>query len=135
MLLCDTSVVYAAMDLHDRDHSACRTLLRSAEGVAIPSPVIVEVDWIGRSRGRADAGEHLLRSIGDGSALVVNLDGGDLRRSRALMHAYRDLPLDFVDAAVVCVAERLGVTAVATLDRRHFSVVRPLHCEAFTLLP
>lgn len=135
MLVCDTSVVYAAIDSSEREHSVCRALLGSVEGIAVPSPVIVEVDWIGRSRGHADAGEHLLRSIGDGSALLVNLDESDLQRSRALLRAYDDLPLDFVDAAVVSVAERLGETAIATLDRRHFSVVRPLHCEAFTLLP
>jgi hypothetical protein len=32
-------------------------------------------------------------------------------------------------------AERLGETAIATLDHRHFTVVRPKHAEAFTLLP
>jgi len=30
-----------------------------------------------------------------------------------------------VDAAVVAIAERLTATKIATLDRRHFSVVRP----------
>jgi len=136
MLICDTSVVYAAIDSRDRAHSTCRALLRAAsEGVAIAAPVVVEVDWIGRARGRADAGELLLASIDDGGVLVVNLDEDDYRRSSSLMHAYHDLRLEFVDAAVIAVAERLGETTVATLDRRHFSVVRPLHCEAFTLLP
>ncbi|MDQ2738090.1 MAG: VapC toxin family PIN domain ribonuclease, partial [Actinomycetota bacterium] len=45
------------------------------------------------------------------------------------------LPLGAVDATVIAVAERLGITEIATLDRRHFSVVRPAHVEAFTLLP
>jgi predicted nucleic acid-binding protein len=36
---------------------------------------------------------------------------------------------------VIALAERLGVTRVATLDQRHFSVVRPRHIPAFTLLP
>jgi hypothetical protein len=40
-----------------------------------------------------------------------------------------------VDASVVVVAERLEETTIATLDHRHFSVVRPLHAEAFTLVP
>jgi hypothetical protein len=35
----------------------------------------------------------------------------------------------------VAVAERLGLTEIATIDRRHFSVVRPRHVGAFTLLP
>jgi uncharacterized protein len=49
--------------------------------------------------------------------------------------AYGDLPLGSVDASVVAAAERLRATTVATLDRRHFGVVRPAHTEAFELLP
>ncbi|MFZ0216714.1 MAG: VapC toxin family PIN domain ribonuclease, partial [Candidatus Dormiibacterota bacterium] len=48
---------------------------------------------------------------------------------------YRDLPLGTVDASVVTTAERLGVKEIATVDRRHFAVVRPAHTDAFTLLP
>jgi predicted nucleic acid-binding protein len=51
------------------------------------------------------------------------------------MERYADLPLGLVDASVIAVAERLGADAIATLDRRHFSVVRPRGIEAFTLLP
>ena len=36
---------------------------------------------------------------------------------------------------MVAIAERLKVTEVATLDRRHFTVVRPAHVDALTLLP
>ena len=56
-------------------------------------------------------------------------------RIRTLIEQYSDLPLGFVDASVVAVAERLGEDTIATLDRRDFSVVRPLHCESFTLVP
>ena len=52
-----------------------------------------------------------------------------------LVEIYADLRLGAVDASVVAVAERLGATEVATLDRRHFTVVRPRHTAAFTLLP
>jgi predicted nucleic acid-binding protein len=52
-----------------------------------------------------------------------------------LMDAYTDLPLGTVDAAVIATAERLGVTKIATLDRRHFIVVRPTHVASFELLP
>lgn len=48
---------------------------------------------------------------------------------------YADLPLGSVDASVVAVVGRLGVTTVMTIDRRHFTVVRPRHVDAFTLLP
>ena len=52
-----------------------------------------------------------------------------------LIIQYADLPLGLVDASVVALGEQLGVQEIATLDRRHFSVVRPHHVNAFTLLP
>jgi hypothetical protein len=36
---------------------------------------------------------------------------------------------------VVATAERLSATTVATIDRRHFSIVRPSHVPHFELLP
>lgn len=51
------------------------------------------------------------------------------------MWQYRDLGLGTVDAAVVTAAERLDVATVATLDRRHFDVVRPRHVDAFEIVP
>jgi hypothetical protein len=36
---------------------------------------------------------------------------------------------------VITLAERLGTTRIATLNRRHFTVVRPGHADAFELVP
>ena len=44
-------------------------------------------------------------------------------------------PSSLVEASVIAIAERLEQDTIATLDRRHFSVVRPLHVDAFTLVP
>lgn len=52
-----------------------------------------------------------------------------------LVDIYGDLPLGTTDASVVAIAERRKLTEVATLDRRHFTVVRPAHVEMLTLLP
>jgi predicted nucleic acid-binding protein len=82
--------------------------------------------------------EHEVRFLGDidaGELLIEPAAATDWFRIAELVWAYRDLPLGTVDASVVVAAERLGVTEVATLDRRHFSVVRPRHVEALTLLP
>ncbi len=56
-------------------------------------------------------------------------------RAAQLVEQYADLSLGGTDASVVALAERLGEPTRATLDRRHFSVVRPPHVEAFDLLP
>ena len=47
---------------------------------------------------------------------------------------YRDLPLGTVDASVIAAAERLAVREIATLDRRHFTVVQPKQGQ-FLLAP
>jgi len=59
----------------------------------------------------------------------------DWLRIAELVSIYRDLPLGTVDASVVAAGERLQISQVATLDRRHFTIVRPAHIEAFELLP
>ena len=56
-------------------------------------------------------------------------------RAAELVEQYADFPLGTVDALVIAIAERLGVTSIFTLDRRHFGAVRPRHVDAFTLRP
>jgi predicted nucleic acid-binding protein len=60
---------------------------------------------------------------------------GDWLRIAEFVAAYRDLPLGTVDASIVAAAERLNISQLATLDRRHFSAVRPDPIAAYTLLP
>ena len=46
----------------------------------------------------------------------------------------RDVASRRTDASLIAIAERLGVTRVATLDRAQFTVVKPAHCDAFELV-
>jgi predicted nucleic acid-binding protein len=59
----------------------------------------------------------------------------DLRRCADVLDTYSDSQIDFVDASVMAVAERLGAHRIYTLDRRDFSIMRPRHVDAFELLP
>ena len=61
--------------------------------------------------------------------------GTDLGRIRILMEQYADLPMDFADASLVILAERLRVFNIFTLDRRGFSVFRPRSAQAFEIFP
>lgn len=82
--------------------------------------------------------EPEVRFLGDlaaGNFVVEPVSAGDWLRIAELVVRYGDLPLGTVDASVVALAERHGVDQIATVDRRHFAVVRPHHVEAFTLLP
>ena len=134
-LVTDTSVVYAALNRDEKHHRRCASLLASSSPVVLPAPVITETSLLSLSRRRPRAADALLRSVVDGSVAVVDLQTQDYLRVRELIARYVDLGLSVVDASVVAIAERLEETTIATLDRRHFSVVQPLHCEAFTLVP
>jgi predicted nucleic acid-binding protein len=132
-LVTDTSVAFAALDRSEKHHVTCSELVTSAGMIALPAPVVTETCMLPDSR-RVEI-HPLLDSVVDGTVVVVDLDRTDYVRVRQLMKQYADLALGFVDAAVVAVAERLQEGTIATLDRRHFSVVRPQHVEAFTLVP
>jgi predicted nucleic acid-binding protein len=53
---------------------------------------------------------------------------------KSLMEKYRDLPMDFADAALVCAAERNRLTSIITFDR-HFQVYRLPRRGRFTVIP
>ncbi|MCI0635397.1 MAG: PIN domain-containing protein, partial [Actinobacteria bacterium] len=73
-------------------------------------------------------------SIAAGELAVIDLTAEDWTRCAELIATYHDLGLGLVDASVVAVAERLGVTTIATFIVRDFRVVRPAHCDAFELI-
>lgn len=97
--------------------------------------VIAEVShFLGAAVGPA-AEIALCASLETGDLLAEPVDQPDWVRIRELLDQYSDLNLGITDASIFAACERLGATVVATLDRRHFSVVRPKHCAALTLLP
>lgn len=136
MILADTGVLFGAIDADDPRHLDCAGALAANVGqLAVVVPVVVECAWLIESRlGPADEA-GFLRAIDEGELDRVDLVDTDWARAVELIDRYADLGLGVVDASLIAVAERLGVTTVASLDRRHFTVVRPSHCAAFELIP
>lgn len=87
--------------------------------------VVTEVAYLIGTRLGADSEVRFLGDLAAGSLIAEPVVAADWLRVAELVARYRDLPLGTVDASVVAVAERLGETEVATLDRRRFSIVRP----------
>jgi predicted nucleic acid-binding protein len=94
-----------------------------------------EVGYLLQSRVGPRAEVTFLNSFGGDGFRVAELEDDDIPRMAELVGKYLDLPLGIVDAAVVAIAERLKLTEVATIDHRHFNVIRPRHVQAFALLP
>jgi predicted nucleic acid-binding protein len=135
-LILDTGPLYASLDRSDADHAACRALIEAAtEPLVIPAPVLVEVDYWIQQRLHPGALVALLDDIETGAYQVADLVGGDYQRVRDLCDRYADADIGFVDAAVLAIVERLDEPKLATLDRRHFGLLRPRHRESIELLP
>jgi uncharacterized protein len=111
-------------------------LLESHPGpLLVPALVVTEVAYLIGARLGVNAEVRFLGDLAAGAFTVEPVHPSDWLRIAELASRYRDLPLGTVDASVVATAERLSVTELATVDRRHFTVVRPLHTDAFRLLP
>jgi hypothetical protein len=136
VLVVDTGAFLAAADREDPAHPACRDLMEGHPGPLVTTALVVaETGWlINRQLGPATEAAFY-RGVAAGEITVEALTTDDWARVAELVDRYADLPLGGTDASLVALAERLGATQVATLDHRHFRVVRPRHVEAFEPLP
>lgn len=136
MLIVDAGPLYAAAARRDRNHRRSVELLSRAERpLLLPALVVTEVGYLLADRIGVHAELAFTRSIAAGELVVEPVLDSEWERIAELTEQYLDLPLGIVDASVVALAERHRAGAIATLDHRHFSVVRPRHISAITLLP
>lgn len=134
-MIVDTGILFALMDRGDLHHTAAVELFRRREPRVVPEAVIVESDWLIERRLGVEPEIAFLRGLGEGSIVVEPSTVEDRRRAADVVSGYRDARIGYVDAIIVAIAERLGEARIATLDRRHLSMIRPRHVEAFEIVP
>lgn len=134
----DTGPLVALADADDDCHDAC---VRWYDGVnpqnlVIPAPVVAEACYlIGRQCGPEVEAAFLDALAADQLGIVTGVMPDDLKRMAVLVRQYASLPLGGTDACVIALAERWKTQQVCTVDRKHFTVVRPRHTPYFELLP
>jgi hypothetical protein len=136
VIVIDTSVIVAYMNATDDHHAAVSEWLQAAEGDLVTTPLIAaEVDHLVAAHGGRAALIAWRADLAAGAYLVdwwPNAIGGAVR----VAEHYADNALGLADASLVVLAERLETTDIATLDERHFRVVKPLvGSERFRVLP
>ena len=135
-LILDTNVLFASLDRRDAHHAECRDLIENAnEARIIPATVLVELDYFIRTRLRDLVHAAFLRDITEGAYFVQELRREDYLRVREICAQYADSDIGLVDASIVAIAERLNEKKIATLDHRHFGMIRPRHVKSLQLLP
>lgn len=124
------------VNANDDHHQQCADLLTRLPGrLLLPEPLLGEIGYLLGTRCGPQVEAAFLRDTVDGPIEVVSLTEPDRRRVADLVEEYADFPLGTADASVVAVAERFNLAQVATLDHRHFTVVRPRHVRALELIP
>jgi len=134
-VIVDTGILFALANRKDRNHRAAAAIFSLPDPKTVPEPVVVETDWMISSNLGIRAEIAFLRSLDEGAFSTEGTTRADRQRALELIETYADADLGYIDATTIAIAERLGETRIATLDRRDFSLVRPRHTQAFELLP
>lgn len=120
-VLLDTGIVYAYYDRSDRWHGRARRLIQAEQRrLILQAPVIPEVDHLLGTRLGGRSRAVFYSGIVEGYYLVADLPRDAYARVADLNRQFADLELGFVDAAIVPLAEAIGLSRIATSDRRHF---------------
>jgi len=134
-ILADTGFVLALSITTDKWHKACQTAYEQEPTIYLPESSLSEIAYMLNKAGGVRGLTHFLSGLVRSRFQLVHLQSEDIGRTREILEKYQNVPLDFVDASLVALAERLNIMRILTIDRRDFLIVRPHHTEHFELLP
>ena len=134
--LLDAGFLYSTLNRKEKFHGeAIEILVSIYEKVYFPVPAITEVAYLILRDLGAQALADFIESLAEMNVVFETPTAEDYRRAAEIIRKYDDANIDFVDAVIVAVAERLNITKILTIDRRHFGIFKPRHCAAFEILP
>ncbi len=133
--IADTGFIVAVGNRNDQKHLSCTAVYRKEDAIYLPQSVISEVGYMLKREAGLPALNHFLRRLPEMKYRPIAIEFEDFARTADILEKYADARLDFVDATIVAVAERLNITRILTIDRRDFALVRPAHTPFFELLP
>jgi len=136
VIVADTSGLLALFNRREPAHTAVATFLGSVDEVMVVSPyVLAELDYLLATRAGTPAELAVLRELSGGAFVLAGLEAEDLVQAAVVIERYADLGIGIADASLVVLAARYGTRTILTLDRRHFSVLRPLDGGRFKIVP
>ena len=125
----------AVLDADDDLHEICPVAFEDESAPLLPDKVLPELAFLVLRELGYPMLVAFLRSVASGELFIVRATERDLARTADIPEKYSDSRVDFVDCAIVAMAERLDLTRILTVDRRHFRLFRPSHTPAFEIVP
>jgi len=118
----DTGPIVALFDRTDQYHGTAVEFVRTCTDPLVSNlAVLTEAMFLLDFSVKAQTA--CLTWVSEGAVVLEPAHTDDLRQCQRLMEKYADLPMDFADASLVTLCDRLGERRVATMDQ-HFSVYR-----------
>lgn len=133
--LIDTGFMFAVLDKSDAKHEACSAVFERKGNLLLPEAVLPELAYLVINSVGYKEQTNFMRYLANGNPPLVTTDLQDLKRAAEILEKYADSKIDYVDAMVMAIAERLEIKRILTVDRRDFSIFRPRHCDAFEIIP
>jgi predicted nucleic acid-binding protein len=135
-VILDTSALLAFFDRNEPDHAAVAAAIAGTTEPLVVSPyVVAELDYLVATRHGVTAEAAVLDELASGAWDLPAITPDDLAAARRVIERYRDQEVGVADASIVVLAARYRTRHVATLDRRHFEVLRPLDGGRFRIVP
>lgn len=132
--LLDTGPLVAYLDASEPKHAEVSDLIDSFSGKLYTTSAVIGESMYFLSSVRHGP-RFLAEFVAASGLLVYDLSGAvDLGEASRRMEKYANVPMDFADATLVILAERLGVFDILTLDRRGFSVYRSARGKHLSLV-
>lgn len=133
-VLIDTGPLVAILQATEQDHPRCVEVFQQLQRQPITCwPVLTEAAWL--LRGRVDYVAKLLQLWTAEVIRVEPLDQSAASWIAAFMRQYADQNPQVADAALMYLADFLGIDTIFTLDRRDFSIYRLMNGEPMTIIP
>jgi uncharacterized protein len=130
-LVADSGFVVALFGPREASHNAAVAFLAANQAPLITvQGVIVETCFFLGAKGR----RALLEWVARGGIEVIDVPAQAYAQIGAIMQRYRNLDPDFVDCALVWLANEVNCRRVLTLDERDFAAVRLPGNKRFELI-
>ena len=133
-MLIDTGILVAAADSSDPNNEAAVGILANNAEKLVTDAILSEAHHLMSARSGGKVAAAFLESV-DHDLFVECSTRADRDRAKGLCRKYLDARLDYTDALTIAIAERLNERVVATLNPRHFRLVRPRHVTAIEIVP
>jgi len=129
----DTGPWVALIDRSESGHEMCVEWLEDYSGKlysteAVLTEVLYLLDFSVKAQSAAI--DFVLKSVVE----LIPTSFESLAKVKNLMKKYSDLPMDYADATIVCLAIDTEISNIATFDKRDFGIYR-INKQTFQIVP